>query len=92
MPVARRATPPTSQIREQLSVLNALSAWTDEGAEDPQMCFWHAGGVRTVCGIVQPLRARVQGSYNDTFQHLTAGFDVDSSQIACSFEDVTMHK
>lgn len=36
MPVARRATPPTSQIREQLSVLNALSAWTDEGAEEKQ--------------------------------------------------------
>lgn len=34
MPVARRATPPTSQIREQLSVLNSLSAWTDTGEEE----------------------------------------------------------
>mmetsp|Transcript_34338 Transcript_34338/g.74182 ORF Transcript_34338/g.74182 Transcript_34338/m.74182 type:complete len:356 (+) Transcript_34338:118-1185(+) len=34
MPVARRATPPTSQIREQLGVLTSLSAWTDNGEED----------------------------------------------------------
>mmetsp|Transcript_14836 Transcript_14836/g.32708 ORF Transcript_14836/g.32708 Transcript_14836/m.32708 type:complete len:487 (-) Transcript_14836:247-1707(-) len=34
MPVARRATPPTSQIRSQLGVLNSLSAWTDTGEED----------------------------------------------------------
>eukprot|EP00929_Paragymnodinium_shiwhaense_P112215 TRINITY_DN8047_c0_g1_i1.p1 TRINITY_DN8047_c0_g1~~TRINITY_DN8047_c0_g1_i1.p1 ORF type:complete len:514 (+),score=126.76 TRINITY_DN8047_c0_g1_i1:150-1691(+) len=34
MPIARRATPPTSQIKEHLSVLSSLSAWTDDGADE----------------------------------------------------------
>lgn len=34
MPIARRPTPPTSQIKEHLSLLNSLSAWTDDGLED----------------------------------------------------------
>lgn len=29
MPIARRNTPPTSQIKEQVSLLSSLSAWTD---------------------------------------------------------------
>lgn len=36
MPVARRGTPPTSQIKEHKSVLTSLSAWTDNGEEDEQ--------------------------------------------------------
>mmetsp|Transcript_54703 Transcript_54703/g.123096 ORF Transcript_54703/g.123096 Transcript_54703/m.123096 type:complete len:502 (-) Transcript_54703:93-1598(-) len=34
MPIARRNTPPTSQIKEQISVLNSLSAWTDTGESE----------------------------------------------------------
>lgn len=34
MPVARRNTPPTSQIKAQLGVLNSLSAWTDTGEDE----------------------------------------------------------
>eukprot|EP00927_Polykrikos_kofoidii_P013850 TRINITY_DN16022_c0_g1_i1.p1 TRINITY_DN16022_c0_g1~~TRINITY_DN16022_c0_g1_i1.p1 ORF type:complete len:530 (-),score=109.32 TRINITY_DN16022_c0_g1_i1:89-1678(-) len=36
MPIARRPTPPTSQIKEQVSVLGSLSAWTDSGETEEE--------------------------------------------------------
>lgn len=35
MPIQRIGTPPTSKVKEERSVLNTLSAWTDDGEDEP---------------------------------------------------------
>mmetsp|Transcript_43332 Transcript_43332/g.92768 ORF Transcript_43332/g.92768 Transcript_43332/m.92768 type:complete len:493 (+) Transcript_43332:344-1822(+) len=50
MPVARRATPPTSQIKEHKSVLTSLSAWTDTGETEGRKTAGSKNGYKTLNG------------------------------------------
>lgn len=87
MPISRRNTPPTSQIKEQLSVLSSLSAWTDtnESEETSKKALkTHPGGFKELRDETED--PSLQGSLQSRFISRTAPYcDVESEHFNTFF-------